>query len=465
MRYDVVVVGLGGMGSAILAHSARRGANVLGLEQFATAHDFGSSHGKSRMIRKAYFEDPAYVPLLLRSYDLWRELEEQTGQKLLTITGLLMVGQRSASVVTGAKIAAQQHNLPLESLAAPEIRARYPMLRVRDDEIGVFEPDGGVLDPELCVRMHLESAKAAGAEMQFGAPMETWHATADGFFIRLVGGAEVTTRSLVLSIGSWFKSELENLGVPIQVQRNVQGWFTPAGDQYSAGEFPCFLLERDSLPSPLYGFPDFGDGVKLAFHGHGDFTDAEHLVAKSTSSATFIRSRGQRKTGCPAPPPISAAPGPVPIRLRPTDTSLSIGTRPPAAHPLRRIFRPRTQVRAGHRRNLRGLALEKNSRHHIEFLSLRRFARPAATKSRHSDETKPQFAAEQSGAGEFQRQEDAFRDWISAPMVRRGYPATPARYHLYVSLACPWASRTVIVRQLKGLEESHRHDCGGSGPR
>jgi sarcosine oxidase len=93
MRFDVAVVGLGGMGSAIAAHCARRGASVIGLEQFESTHDLGSSSGKSRMIRKAYFEDAAYVPLLLRAYDLWRELERKTDTELLRITGLLMVGE------------------------------------------------------------------------------------------------------------------------------------------------------------------------------------------------------------------------------------------------------------------------------------------------------------------------------------------------------------------------------------
>ena len=158
----MTIVGLGGMGSAILAHCARRGASVLGLEQLGRGHDLGSSHGKSRMIRKAYFEDPSYVPLLLRAYDLWRELEQRTGEELLRITGLLMVGHEAAEVITGARQAAREHNLPLESLTAPQIRARYPMLRVQDDEIGVYEPDGGVLDPEKSVEAHLQDAAPPG---------------------------------------------------------------------------------------------------------------------------------------------------------------------------------------------------------------------------------------------------------------------------------------------------------------
>src|SRR5256714_2394947 len=111
MTYDVAIAGLGGMGSAIAAHCARRGASVIGLEQFGPAHDRGSSHGKSRMIRKAYFEDAAYVPLVLRSYELWRALERETGDQLLGITGVLSGGEENSEIILGTKRAAAHHDL------------------------------------------------------------------------------------------------------------------------------------------------------------------------------------------------------------------------------------------------------------------------------------------------------------------------------------------------------------------
>lgn len=284
MHYEIAVVGLGGMGSAILAHCARRGASVIGLEQFGRGHDLGSSSGRSRMIRKAYFEDPAYVPLLLRSYELWRELEQKTGASLLRLTGLLMVGQEGCEIVAGATRAAREHALALESLSAREIKARYPMLKVRDDEVGVYEPDGGVLDPERAIDAHLTLAAAAGATMRFAIPMKDWEATNAGFLIRLADGTTVQSHSLVLSLGAWFKEALERLGIAIRVQRNIQAWFNSTSDAYRAPHFPPFLLDRAGLLSPLYGFPDFGDGVKAAFHAHGDLTDAAHVVREIDSA-------------------------------------------------------------------------------------------------------------------------------------------------------------------------------------
>src|SRR6187455_2806338 len=133
MRYDVAVAGLGGMGSATLAACARRGKAIIGLEQFKRGHDFGASSGKSRMIRKAYFEDPAYVPLLRRAYELWRELERKTNEEILRITGVLMVGREETEIISGSRRSASEHGLPIEVLSKAEINARYPKVEVHKD--------------------------------------------------------------------------------------------------------------------------------------------------------------------------------------------------------------------------------------------------------------------------------------------------------------------------------------------
>jgi sarcosine oxidase len=277
MGYDVAVVGLGGIGSAVLAHCAARGASVIGLEQFGPAHDLGSSHGKTRMIRKAYFEDPAYVPLVLRAYELWRELELKTGEEILRITGVLSVGEETSEIIRGTRRAASEHDLSVESLSGREVKARYPTLELWKDEVALFEVDAGVLNPERAVRAHLKFAESSGAEIRFGAAVESWHATDKGFELRLSDGAQVLASKLVLALGPWFQETLESLGVRIRVQRNIQAWFLPGTHAYDAPGFPAFLVSRRGLPAPLYGFPDFGDGIKAAFHGFGDLTDAKHV--------------------------------------------------------------------------------------------------------------------------------------------------------------------------------------------
>lgn len=377
MRYDVAIVGLGAMGSAALVQCAKRGASVIGLEQFARGHDLGSSNGRSRMIRKAYFEDPAYVPLLLRAYELWRELECESGEELLRLTGLLMVGTEGSQVIAGATRAAREHSLPFESLSARDVRSRYPMLKVLDEEVGVYEPDGGVLDPERAVATQLRVAQSAGAELRFDSAVQSWETTAHGFLLQLAGGGNVTSRALLLSLGPWFQKTLESLGVAIRVQRNVQAWFAPATNEYVAGRFPPFLLDRRGLPAPLYGLPDFGDGVKAAFHAWGELSDVEHLrreVDGARDIEPIVRAMEQWMPG--AASRLRAA-RPCPYTLTP-DSHFVIDRHPD--HP-RLIL---SGGFSGHGFKFgpvvgeicADLALENKSRHAIDFLSLRRFVRP-----------------------------------------------------------------------------------------
>lgn len=277
MIYDVAVVGLGGMGSAILAECAVRGVTAIGLEQFQPAHEFGASIGKSRLIRKAYFEDPAYVPLVLRAYELWGELEKDSAESLLTITGLLTVGEEGSDIVEGTLRAARQHDLEIQHLDRNELATRFPTLKILPNESVLFETDGGVLKPEAAVSAQLRRANAAGAETRFEMKLEKWERRGKEFELRLSDGSKTFARKLILSLGPWFKETMGTLGVPIQVQRNVQCWFTPKTPAYAASDFPAFLVQRAGLPAPLYGFPDFADGVKAAFHGWGELTEAQDL--------------------------------------------------------------------------------------------------------------------------------------------------------------------------------------------
>jgi glycine/D-amino acid oxidase-like deaminating enzyme len=151
------------------------------------------------------------------------------------------------------------------------------MLQLQDNEVGVYEPDGGVLAPEKAIETQLERATALGATIYFQTRVERWEQTEEGFSLSLRNGQVLTTRSLILSMGSWFKDTLAKIGVTLRIQRNVQAWFTPATKQYNAGRFPPFLLERQGLPAPLYGFPDFGDGVKAAFHSHGECSEPDQV--------------------------------------------------------------------------------------------------------------------------------------------------------------------------------------------
>jgi sarcosine oxidase len=277
--YDTVVVGLGGMGSSIAAACARRGQRTLGVERHWPVHDRGASHGKTRLIRQAYFEHVAYVPLVLRAYELWRDLEARTGERLMTITGLLLAGRESSPIIQGSRASASRHDLKVDHLDAAEIIRRFPMMRPRADEVGLFEREGGIVFPERAVHAQLMSAAHAGAQLRFGVRFTDWRRTgADTLRVDLDDGTHVETRRIALSVGPWFEKMAHETGISIKVQRNVQAWFAPRTRDFTPDRCPAFLLDRKGLPNVIYGMPDLGDGVKSAFHARGVYTKPDELA-------------------------------------------------------------------------------------------------------------------------------------------------------------------------------------------
>ncbi|WP_326599011.1 N-methyl-L-tryptophan oxidase [Streptomyces sp. NBC_01803] len=273
--YDVIVLGLGGMGSAAADHLAARGARVLGLERSGPAHDQGSSHGGSRIIRQAYFEGTGYVPLLLRSYELFERLERESGRELSMLCGGLMIGRRDGQVVTGGLHAARLWDLPHELLDAAELRRRFPTLDPRDDEVALYEDKAGLVRPEATVAAQLRLAAAAGAELRFGEPVLRWEVLPGGAGVRVrTAAGRYEAGHLVVCPGAWAAEQLADLDVPFTVRRQVMFWFQPAGGlaPYAPERHPVWLWEREE-GAALYGFPAIDGphgGVKVALHGDGE---------------------------------------------------------------------------------------------------------------------------------------------------------------------------------------------------
>lgn len=269
--HDVLVCGLGGMGSAAAAHLARRGLRVAGFDAHHPPHDRGASHGSTRIIRQSYFEHPAYVPLLLRAYELWRDLEARRGADLLVETGGLMLGPPSSEVVQGSRRSAETHGLPHEMLSAREIRRRFPAFAVADDIVALHERAAGFLWCERSVQAHLDDAAAAGAELHFEEPVLAWSATEQGGVRVRTPSGEYTAGQLVLAPGPWAPAVLADLGLPIAVTRQVLCWFDPPGGvaPFERERFPIWISEGQGT-APMYGFPAVEGprgGVKTAFHG------------------------------------------------------------------------------------------------------------------------------------------------------------------------------------------------------
>jgi sarcosine oxidase len=274
--FDVIVVGLGSMGSAAARTLAARGLRVLGLENFGPAHDQGSAHGGSRIIRQAYFEGAAYVPLLQRAFAAWDELQAESGRDLIRLCGGLYLGDPDNQVVTGSREAARAHGLPHEVLDGAEIRSRFPTMRPPDHAVGLYEPNAGYVRPEQSVLANLDLARRDGATLHFDEPVTGWTATAgDGVEVSTATGRYGADR-VVLAPGAWAQRLLPP-PAPIAVERQVFYWFTPdfgpvPYDRYTEGH-PVYIEETDGN-GLVYGFPmiDGPDGgLKLAFYrqNHG----------------------------------------------------------------------------------------------------------------------------------------------------------------------------------------------------
>lgn len=288
--WDVIVVGLGAMGSATLHQLAHRGHRVLGIEQFSPGHARGSSHGKSRIIREAYFEDPRYVPLVQRAYQLWHELEVESGLTVFQQTGGLMLGAADSDVVSGARLSAALHGLSHELLSREQVQQRHPAFRLRPSDVAVFEPRAGVLAPERAITAFTTLAESHGATVLRDEAMLSWRAVGDGVEVT-TSKATYRANRLVLTVGAWAGQVFAELQLPFVVQRNVLYWFDPIANaaHFLPQRLPIFIHEiRPELA--WYGFPDTGDGMKLALHHHGETSDPDALNRSvSDEEIAFVR--------------------------------------------------------------------------------------------------------------------------------------------------------------------------------
>jgi sarcosine oxidase len=296
------------MGAATAWQLARRGLSVVGFDAFRPPHQMGSSHGRSRIIREAYYEGPAYVPLVQRAYELWHELEAARRKHLLTICGGVMIGDPSGPLIAGARESARLHGLPVEEWSSADISARVPALRPGGGMIGLFEPRAGVLSPERSVQAMLDEAAALGADLRFDTPVATVSPDDVSVTIETQAAEPASARLAVCAAGSWLPALLPDLALPLTIERAVQYWFGPANDdRFAPSQFPIFLLETPD-DRFLYGLPDQGDGLKLAEH-HGGQVSSRDDVNRRVDADEAHRFRAFVETYFPTLPggPVDAS--------------------------------------------------------------------------------------------------------------------------------------------------------------
>jgi sarcosine oxidase len=293
MVYDVIVVGIGGMGSATAWQLARRGQRVLGLERFDIPHAMGSSHGVSRIIRLAYYEDPAYVPLLRRAYELWREAEAASGEELLVITGSIDASPEDDPLFNGALDAARAHDLPHEVLTGAQVNERFPGYRLPAGHRAVFQPQGGLVASERAIVTHVRLAQPHGADIRARERVLDWTADPGGEGVTVVTDkGRYRAARLVLTAGAWageLARPLARLAVP---ERQVLAWLQPQRPEwFGPDRFPVFNLQVEE--GRYYGLPVYEvPGFKFGRYHHQNETGAADTLLREPDAADEALLRG-----------------------------------------------------------------------------------------------------------------------------------------------------------------------------
>ncbi len=252
-RYDAIVVGVGGMGSAAVADLAARGVDVLGLERYDIPHEMGSSHGNSRIIRRVQAERPAYVPLIDRAYERWHELEESVDERLLHRTGSVHASRAGEGAFEDARAACLEHDVEHEVLDAVALAERFPGYELPEEYMAVHQADGGFLDPEACIVAQVARAHANGAEIRARERVLDWRATADGVRVRTEKGTYAGD-DLVVTAGAWAGATVPALRDVLVPERRVMAWLQPRHpSRFAPGTFPVFTV--DTPRGHYYGFP------------------------------------------------------------------------------------------------------------------------------------------------------------------------------------------------------------------
>lgn len=287
-HYDVLVIGVGSMGAATCYYLAKQGVRVLGLEQFDIPHELGSHAGQSRIIRKAYFEHPDYVPLLERAYENWHELEALTGHKVYHKTGLLYLGQPDSELMKGVRESASKFQLHLDPLSDWQLSAAYPQFRVPESYEALLEPDAGFITPEKAILLYVEQAIKYGATIRTKTKITGWQQTRKNIIVQTDHG-QYTTDKIVLTAGAWAGKLLPDLASKLTVTRQTLAWMNPQEwKPFEFGHFPCWVIADAAKPSIYYGFPilpagTFGGpiGLKIGHHAHGHSTDPDAVNRKT----------------------------------------------------------------------------------------------------------------------------------------------------------------------------------------
>jgi sarcosine oxidase len=291
--FDAVVIGLGAHGSAAALSLARRGLRVVGVEAGPRGHELGSSSGRSRMIRRAYFEHPAYSPLLDAAFAGWATLGEAIGRPLVDVLGGFYAGASGSVVLQGSIASAVAQGIEHEVLDAAEARRRWPAFELGDEFAALYDPGAGMIRPEVAIEAQLVQAERAGAELRFGERAIDWRPGAGGGIEVETGGEVLAAGHLVIAAGAWTNDLVPDLALPLEVERIPVVWFEPdptGAAGLGLGRLPVWIVETE-FDGAFYGFPyDPATGLKVTRHYSEDFVEPD-AVDRAVSARDVDRIR------------------------------------------------------------------------------------------------------------------------------------------------------------------------------
>jgi len=281
LLYDCIVLGVGSMGASACYHLAARGQKVLGIEQFDVLHTQGAHSGHTRIIRKAYFEHPDYIPLLKRAYENWAALESMTGEKIYYSTGLLYAAPAGDPLIEQVKASAKQYAIPLQILSKAECSDRYPPFSIPEGFEIVLEPEAGFLDVGKAITEYARAAQQLGAVIRTCEKVLEWKQEAGAVTVQTDKGT-YTGKKLVITAGPWSADLIPGIKDKLKITRQVLSWLQPASSaQFTTDRFPCWMIVKPGSPGSYYGFPAMKSGevggpagIKLALHHPGQVTTA-----------------------------------------------------------------------------------------------------------------------------------------------------------------------------------------------
>lgn len=288
-NYDVIVIGLGGMGSAAIYNLAKAGKRVFGIEQFSNLHSNGSSHGKSRIVRHGYFSNrDTYMPLLLRAKELWNLLEEETNIKIQYQHDGLSLGREDSLFIQGSLLCAKEYGLEIEKIESNELKKRYPQFQAPEDFIAVLDKTAYTLDPEAAITAHLQLAEHYGAEFHYNEQVIAWAVNpTDSSVIVTTDKGSYSANKIILTAGPW-TNKLTNSQFPFNVQRTVSYWFEPISTpgNFDSEKLPNYIWYFDDN-NIFYGFPhmgEYGKGIKIGLHFQRTDTDPNEIERSISDS-------------------------------------------------------------------------------------------------------------------------------------------------------------------------------------